>query len=831
MGKPRRGERNAVDQAHGNGRILPSAVFQHNGAVFAVQIHRERPVAGNTVYRMLTGTAGKRAFIHHDDGFVLCRLHRYVGRTEIPGNRNRQLAVRRVSVRIKTAVIENQTRESILRHIIVRIQGKGVAAVLSKRQRPHLLVAAHHLVAVQRILAVGHSSPFHMIKTVSTETVVVGNIAAGRNLRSFRHVVGIRCHHRHIVHDVHRNGAFCHGIVGIRHRHADGMTDIVGIVVFGAVLQRVVAQRIGITQPAICIAGAERAFFMHVQSHCRAVQGHFHALGSKREHDALHAVGSRNVQRAFGRGGNSGLTGLRAAFKAGFVHRYLVGGRRHGNAVVHAVDGDGHGTRGNVAVRVRVGVGKLFRQLFVLGKSLHFGVVIIERVAVCAVGFQSDCAVLALLLRIRPCKVCSVSSGRRTFQSIAVDGRGIPFRHIVHETFNGRNVVGNDHGYNAGTRGAVVIRHGNGKVVSYLVRALTAVFLRGLRKMVGVVQTPGGIIEPRHFQIAFIRGHGLPRKTGAVKHHDAADDDGRNAVWRINHHVAGSRDGRAAAKTGFVHIEHVAFCGWIGISVVRVIGVVYDRNVVIQITGVAGRNAHRVIDITVAVSRTVRVGIDVATGPADIETAQTVEAVKKIGRHIIMKAVAVALRSCGPTGTGGRHEVRLIHGHKEVFTRDFRALHLEYGHVVLGERRIEIFKQNSTAVFKGHDHVVSGAGQRGGVGGKIENEATLRFANYGLGHAGGRLHKAYIGHDNLLRQKRKKEVKEKKCLTRKSPATAQTPERGLIQASKQGGKKGANAAETRAKDIKKSCNFHRFTHATKISSSEFQEAQELFSQP
>ena len=707
---------------------------------------------------MLTGTAGKRAFIHHDDGFVLCRLHRYVGRTEIPGNRNRQLAVRRVSVRIKTAVIENQIREPILRHIIVRIQGKGVAAVLSKRQRPHLLVAAHHLVAVQRILAVGHSSPFHMIKTVSTETVVVGNIAAGRNIRSFRHVVGISCHHRDIVHNVHGNRAGGRGIVHVRHRHADDMADIVGIVVFGAVLQRVVAQRIGITQPAICIAGAERAFFMHVQSHCRAVQGHFHALGPKREHNALHAVRSRNLQRTFRRGGNSGLTGLRAAFKAGFVHRYLVGtrnrvGRRHGNAVVHAVDGDGHGTRGNVAVRVRIGIGELFRQLFALGKSLYFGVVVVERVAVRAIRIQRNAAVLALLLRIRPCKVCSVSSGRRSFQSVAVDGRGIPFRHIVHETFNGRNVVGNHHGYNAGTRGAVVIRHGNGKVVGYLVRTLTAVLLRGLRKMIGVIQTPGGLIEPRHFQIAFIRGHDLPRKAGTVEHHDSADDDGVNAVKRIDHHVAGGRDGRAAAKTGLIHAEHAAPGGRIRIAVVRIVGIVYHGNVVIQIAGVTGRKTHGIIDVAVVRGRAVGVGVHIAAGPADIKAAQTVESVQKIGRHIIMEAVAVALRSCSPAGTGGRHEIGLVHGHEEIFTRDFRAFHLEHGHVVLGEGRIEVFKQNGAAVLKGHDHVVPGTGQRGGIGGKIENEAALRFADYGLGHSGGGLHKMYIGHDNLLGEK------------------------------------------------------------------------------
>ena len=60
------------------------------------------------------------------------------------------------------------------------------------------------------------------------------------------------------------------------------MADAVGIVVSGAVLQRIVAQRVGVAQLAIGIAGAEGAFTMHVQSHFRAVQGHYHALGTKR---------------------------------------------------------------------------------------------------------------------------------------------------------------------------------------------------------------------------------------------------------------------------------------------------------------------------------------------------------------------------------------------------------------------------------------------------------------------------------------------------------------------------------------------------------------------
>ena len=384
-----------------------------------------------------------------------------------------------------------------------------------------------------------------------------------------------------------------------------------------------------------------------------------------------------------------------------------------------------------------------FRHVHLVAQLVRIGAVLVQR----------ELAVPALLLGIRPRKVRAVRAGHRAFKRVAGNGIAVPFRHSVHEALDGGHVVGNDHGHHAGIRRAVAVRHGHDKVVGYFVRAVAAVFLRGLRKMIGVVQTPGGRVEARHFQIAFVRGHDLPRKRGAVEHHDAADDDGGHAVGSIHQHVAGSRDGRSAAKSGFIHAEHAAAGRRIGIAVVRIVGIVDDGNVVVEIAGVAGREGHFIIDVAVPRCRTVGVGIHALAGPAYVEAAQTVETVQKIGRHIVMKAVAVALRACGPSGTGGRHEVGLVHGREEILAGNLGSLHLERGHVLAGIGRVEVDELKGASVLKRDDEVVPLAGKHGFIGGEIKDETRLGSTDDVAGSSCGRLGKSYVGHDDLLKKK------------------------------------------------------------------------------
>ena len=331
------------------------------------------------------------------------------------------------------------------------------------------------------------------------------------------------------------------------------MADAVGIVVSGAVLQRIVAQRVGVAQLAIGIAGAKGAFTMHVQSHFRAIQGHYHALGTKRERDALHTVGSRDIQRTRCRGGRTFLSSLGAIRKTGFVHRHRIRtgsriGRFDDDTVILAVDGDGHLTFGDIAVRVRIGVGELFRQRLTIGDVLHRRVVIIERIAVAAVRIQSNGAVLALLCGVRPGKIRAVRTGRRAFQGIPVDDRGIPFRHIMREAPDRRHVVHHVHRDGRTVAVAVRIRHRHGQIMRDLrVRSgIAFVMFRGVPvERIAEIQLARDRVIARHGQGAFICGHNVAGQLAVFVNHHVADDDGGHAVRGVDVQGAAGRSGPA----------------------------------------------------------------------------------------------------------------------------------------------------------------------------------------------------------------------------------------------------------------------------------------------
>ena len=475
----------------------------------------------------------------------------------------------------------------------------------------------------------------------------------------------------------------------------------------------------------------------------RAVDNHFLAA----DDDGVHAIGRADAQRAFGRGGRSAGGGT--VRKAGFMDRQRLGTgfgvtRRHHDAVVHAVDGDGHLARGNVAVRVRIGVGELFRQRFVLGKRLHHRIVVIERVGVGAVGVQRDCAVLALLRRVRPCKVRSVRTGRRTGKRVARDGIAVPFRHVVPEALDGGHVVGDLDTDHSRAAVAVAVRHhhfhfvGDGIVFA---ATLLAVFLGGLVQRIGIGQVRA--VKAGHVQVPLIRLDGIARQDAVLPDDDAADGDGRHAVRGGDAHAAVGRRGAPAAAAiqgGFVHLEHIVRHGRREIFSL-------DGDVrIIRIRAGSGRRHGHAVVVLIIRARLHRIcGQLHAAVEADVQTPQMVEAVQQVAAAVFVVAAAARGAAAG-SGTGGGHQV-FTKGREEILAADLHTFHLERRHLFLGIRGVEILQLNGSAILESQDEVVAAAGQRRGIRRKVKDEAPVRSAGDGLRGTSSRLGKTDIGHE------------------------------------------------------------------------------------
>ena len=263
--------------------------------------------------------------------------------------------------------------------------------------------------------------------------------------------------HRPVVGNDHGHLAGIPAAIHIRHGHGKIMGNM-RVHAVETVLQSIVVQRVGERQLArgrVEARHRQDAFIRgnRVAAGKRAVFKHGHLADG----DGGHAVGRVDVQGTGRRGGRITTTGGGAVVKAGFIDRQSP--RTHLDAVVHAVDGDGHLALGHVAVGVGVGVGKFFRQPLAAGERLHLRIVVIKRVAVGAVGVQRDFTELALLTGIRPRKVRAIRTGHSALKGIADDGIGIPFRHRLLKALDGGHVVGDldtDHGRAAV---AVPVRH------------------------------------------------------------------------------------------------------------------------------------------------------------------------------------------------------------------------------------------------------------------------------------------------------------------------------------------------------------------------------------
>ena len=599
----------------------------------------------------------------------------------------------------------------------------------------------------------GRHTRHHMRRSriVRTELIIDQHVAAAaaRLRRSFREGNAVRLGRRHVVHDGHGDGAARRGAVHVRHGHSKVMENIV--LADAAVLRGIAGKLVGELQLARGRVEARHRQDAFIRGNRVARELTVFKHGHVADDDAGHAVGRSDAQGAFGRGGRSAGGGT--VRKAGFMDRQRLGTgfgvtRRHHDAVVHAVDGDGHLARGNVAVRIRVGVGELFRQRFVLGKFLHRRIVVIERVGVGAVFVQRDCAVLALLRRVRPRKVRAVRTGRRAFKGVAIDDSAASFRHVVPEALDGGHVVGDLDTDHSRAAVAVAVRHHHFHFVGDgLVRAVLCVFLGGLVQRIGIGQVRA--VKAGHVQVPLIRLDGIARQGAVLPDDDTADGDGRHAVRGGDAHAAVGRRGAPAAAAiqgGFVHLEHIVRHGRRKIFSL-------DGDVrIIRIRAGSGRRHGHAVVVLIIRARLHRIcGQLHAAVEADVQTPQMVEAVQQVAAAVFVVAAATRGAAAG-SGASGGHQV-FTKGREEILAADLHTFHLEGRHLFLGIRGVEILQLDGSAILESQDEVVAAAGQRRGIRRKVKDEAPVRSAGDGLCGTSGRLGKTDIGHEGPPKKK------------------------------------------------------------------------------
>ena len=464
----------------------------------------------------------------HDDGRLLARalrllqIHRHFGRALVA-----------VGVR-------DLERDVLARHgrIDVGLRLERVALAVGRDRHP----AVGHFIRARMVPAFLIGAVLHRHRGAGRHVRSVGRRDGCRSFATFRHRHTFRGDRRHVVHHIHSDDAIDLGVVHIRHRHGQVMGDIVHA--GAAMLRGVAAQFVGERQLArdrVEARHRQRTFIRgHGIARERALFEHHNAA----DHDGGHAVRRIDAQGAAGRGGRIILPSLRTIRQAGFVHRHHFRfrrrvGRRHHDAVVHAVDGDGHLAFVNVAVRIRIGVGEFFRQRLAIGKRLHRLIVVIERVAVGAVGVQRDFAILAALVRIPGEGCIGVRTGHRAFQRVAGDGRGIPFRHAVREALDGRPVVPDGQiqsDLGTGTV-AVAVRHRQLHADAVERQDIIGIAVVGMNQGTVIFQGKGDIAlaVDMHIEDFRITGHADDTAfiiDGQYDRHHLATDEGNKGILR-----------------------------------------------------------------------------------------------------------------------------------------------------------------------------------------------------------------------------------------------------------------------------------------------------------
>ena len=634
---------------------------------------------------------------------------------------------------------------SIRHHEVQRLIGRDIGIgrkhIAARRgiehQRAVLQIKAQLAVFRSRALLAVHRQA--LLAAFIVRAVV--DVHAARHFRAGRHVLAqaVGTDGRHVVHHVHRDGAVDLGAIHIHHRHGQVMGDIVHA--GAAMLRGVAAQFVGKLQLArdrIEARYRQRAF---IRGHGIAREPALFKHHNTADHDGGHAIGGRDDQGAAGRSGRTILSSLGAIRQAGFVHRHRIRtgsriGRFDDDAVILAVDGDGHLAFGDIAVRVRIGVGELFRQRFAVRQFLHRRVVVVQPVAVSTVGIQGDRTKMPVLVRI-PGKIRTVRAGYRTRERVTDDGDGVPFRHFMREAPDGRYVVHHVHRDGRTVAVAVRIRHRHGQVMGNLrVRSRIAfVVFRGVPvERIAEIQLARDRVIARHGQGAFICGHNVAGQLAVFVNHHVVDDDGGHAVGGVDVQGAAGRSGRSgltrlrtARQAAFIHrqIDRTRFR--------------------------AGSDGHIVVDIDFrsaglhGIRSKLRAAVE-----TDIQTPQMIDAVQQIAAAVLV--IAAAARGTAGGRAGGGHQV-FAKGREEILPADLHTFHLEGRHLFLGIGGVEALQLDGRAILKSQDKIVAIAGQRRRIRGKVEDEASVRSAGDGLCGTSGRLGKTDIGHEGPPKKK------------------------------------------------------------------------------
>ena len=284
---------------------------------------------------MLTGTIGKRAFIHHDLGFVFSRRHRLL---LIAPDGDGQRRFRRIAVRIGDSVGEGFRNALALLYIHVLVQLVRIGAVRIQRQ---LAVGAFQRATGHAFLVAMLDGGHRIGQAIRTGLVILQHIAHDPLLRlGFLPYDGIVNSRRRIIHHVHRDGRAAAVAVRIRHGHDQGMGDLrvrIGIAldVFRGVPVETVAE-VQLARGRVITRHRQGAFIRaHALTGQRAVLEYHHAA----DDDGRHTVRSVDAQGASGHGGRILLPSLRTACQAGFIDRHHLRGRtdtgrRHGHTMI-----------------------------------------------------------------------------------------------------------------------------------------------------------------------------------------------------------------------------------------------------------------------------------------------------------------------------------------------------------------------------------------------------------------------------------------------------------------------------------------------------------------
>ena len=241
------------------------------------------------------------------------------------------------------------------------------------------------------------------------------------------------------------------------------------------------------------------------------------------------------------------------------------------------------------------------------------------------------------------------------------------------------------------------------------------VLLGRIRQSIGILKAPCCRIESRDLQISLACVH-LDRRSVAPKHKMSIGIDRHLANNDGCHTIGGAYVHAPMGHCGDIFPLRVAAVGkaclpdlklvhhWAYAAVIGVVGIVNYRNIRIQYARHNGDHAYAIVYIPVPVGIEI-VLVLLAPVEADVEPAQTVDALQKLHIAVLVEAAATGGCACGRTCS--RHEIGVAEGGKEVLAGDFSTLHLEARHLLLRVGGVEILQAYGGTVLKAQDKIVS----------------------------------------------------------------------------------------------------------------------------